>query len=94
MLTLTDNARVAIESILAGAPSPESAGLRFAMSPTEENALALSIVAQPDEGDKVVGDAGARVFLDSAAASVLDDKVLDAQAGATGNVEFRLSTQG
>jgi len=36
------------------------------------------VVALPGEDDEVVEEQGARVFLDPAAASLLEDKVLDA----------------
>jgi iron-sulfur cluster assembly protein len=41
-------------------------------------ALELTMVGSPDEGDEVIEEAGARVFLQPEAASYLEDKVLDA----------------
>ena len=38
----------------------------------------MTIVALPAEDDEVIEEHGARVFLEPAAASLLDDKVLDA----------------
>ncbi|MGH3049119.1 MAG: hypothetical protein ACRDLK_03095 [Gaiellaceae bacterium] len=35
---------------------------------------------EPIEGDEVVEEGGAKVFLDGLAATVLDDKTLDAEA--------------
>jgi iron-sulfur cluster assembly protein len=40
--------------------------------------LQLSIVALPAEDDEVIEDQGARVFLEPEAASLLDNKILDA----------------
>ena len=39
----------------------------------------LSVVPVPAEDDEVIEEQGARVFLEPDAASLLDDKVLDAQ---------------
>ena len=39
----------------------------------------LSVVPVPAEDDEVIEEAGARVFLEPDAASLLDDKVLDAK---------------
>lgn len=91
MLTITENARVAIESILSGTPEPGAAGLRIAQSPNDQDALAASITTAPAEGDTVLEQSGARVFLEPVAAIALDDKTLDALTSATGNVEFRIN---
>lgn len=91
MLTLTDSARVAINGILAGAPSPETAGLRIAESSVKPGALDLTIAATPADGDAVVEHDGARVFLDDRVAHVLEHRILDANASPTGSVEFRIA---
>jgi Fe-S cluster assembly iron-binding protein IscA len=59
---------------------PEGSGLRIAAAETEgpEASLALDLATEPEAGDTVVEEDGARIFLDEAAASLLDDKVLDA----------------
>lgn len=90
MLTITDTARIAIESILAGTADPDHSGLRIAKR-VEDGALALSIQDSPIDGDDVIGSAGALVFVESEAAAALDGKVLDASAGPTGAVEFRIA---
>jgi iron-sulfur cluster assembly protein len=46
----------------------------------------------PAEDDGVIEEAGARVFLDPGAASLLDDKVLDAEV-AEGQVAFTIADQ-
>ena len=38
----------------------------------------LSVVALPAEDDEVIDEQGARVFLEPEAASLLDEKILDA----------------
>jgi len=94
MLLLTDNARQAIGSILAATPDPAASGLRISSSAEDPKTLALTIRSAPNEGDTVVGEASARLFLDATAVVALDDKVLDTEAGSGGAVQFRLSKQG
>jgi len=93
MLTLTDNARVAIGTMLAEAPGSDSSGLRIAAMDDAPGSVGLSIVETPSEGDTVIDQPGARVFLESSAAAVLDRMVLDARPGDAGAVEFRLGPQ-
>ena len=50
------------------------------------------LLIQP--GDQVVEQAGATVYLDESAATMLDDKVLDAAVDEGGRVEFALGVQG
>lgn len=54
--------------------------------------LSVSAAAGPEEGDEILETEGPRVFLDSEAAVILD-KVLDAQVGEQGNVEFLVAAQ-
>ena len=83
MLTLTDNARVAIRSLTGIAEEPTAAGVRIATTATGGDGagpeLALAVVPEPAPGDQVVDEDGARVYLDSAAALMLDEETLDAQ---------------
>ena len=55
--------------------------------------LTLSVVDEPDHGDQVVDRSGARIFLDSQAAELLDDKELDAGVDASGAVQFAVADQ-
>ena len=80
MLALTDNAVQAVKHIVASSEeSSETGGLRMVgeQDGTEAN-FALSIVPLPAEDDVVLDEQDARVFLEPQAASLLDDKVLDA----------------
>jgi iron-sulfur cluster assembly protein len=82
MLTLTDDARTAIQSLTATPDSSPDAGVRIAAAGSSDGAaqeLALGVAAGPEPGDQVVDDAGARVFLEPAAALSLDDQTLDAR---------------
>jgi Fe-S cluster assembly iron-binding protein IscA len=79
MLALTDTAVEVVKEIVAIDGPAEGAGLR--MVAVQEGAQArfqLTVAAMPGEDDEVVESHGARVFLEPNAASLLDDKLLDA----------------
>jgi iron-sulfur cluster assembly protein len=81
MLTLTDNAQLAIRSLTGSQDAPDGAGVRIATTSPANGSnpeLALAIVPEPAPGDQVVNTDGARVYLDSAAAVMLDEQTLDA----------------
>ena len=48
----------------------------------------------PLPGDQVVEEAGARIFLEESAATLLDDKTLDAMVDESGTVQFAVAPQG
>lgn len=87
MLTLTDNATTQIRNLCSHPDLPEGSGMRIANDPSSNN-LTLSLAPTPADGDSIVDAAGARVFLDSQAAHLLDDKSLDATSDPTGQVQF------
>jgi iron-sulfur cluster assembly protein len=78
LLALTDNAVEAVKSIVSSSES-EASGLRVVAerAGTQAN-FQLSVAPLPAEDDEVIEEQGARVFLEPEAASLLDDKVLDA----------------
>jgi Fe-S cluster assembly iron-binding protein IscA len=80
MLALTDNAVEAVQEILSSSDEvPEVGGLRLVAEPAGGQLnIQPSVVALPGEDDEVIEEQGARVFLDPDAASLLDDKILDA----------------
>ena len=84
MLTLTDNARHAVQDITDRAGVPDQGGLRIASSPTQEGSFELSVVAEPPAGDTVVDAHGARVYLEPEASAVLAEQRLDAVASDQG----------
>ncbi|MEV0727656.1 MULTISPECIES: adhesin [Polymorphospora] len=92
MLTLTDNAVTVIRDLTTQQEVPEGAGLRIATD-TSAGALTLGLADQPAQGDQVVDDSGARIFLDPEAAQILDDKALDASVDAQGGVQFGITEQ-
>jgi Fe-S cluster assembly iron-binding protein IscA len=82
VLTFTHEAAEAIDAVVHAAPNaPDTAGLRIArgVAPDGQEGLQLSVSEQPEPDDAVVEAEGTPVFLDSEAAAILDDKVLDAR---------------
>jgi iron-sulfur cluster assembly protein len=94
MLTLTDNATAIVNEITTQPGLSDDAGLRITSAPTPEPSFEVTAAAQGEPGDQVVEQGGATVYLDEAAARILDDKVLDATLDPSGNVEFALGVQG
>lgn len=92
MLTLTDNAASEIRNLVANPEVPDEGGVRIASNP--EGALTLALAAGPADGDAVVDQSGARVFLEPQAGELLDDKLLDAGVDPQGNVQFSIAQQG
>lgn len=92
MLTLTDSAAIAIRDLTNQQEVPEGAGLRIATDPSV-GTLTLTLAMAPADGDRVVDTSGARIFLESDAAQLLDDKVLDAAVDPRGGVQFALAEQ-
>ena len=80
LLALTDNAVEAVRDIVSSSDeASETSGLRMVAEPAGTQAnFHLSVVPLPAEDDEVIDERGARVFLEPKAASLLDEKVLDA----------------
>jgi len=93
MLVLTPNATNVIRSLIDGAELPESGGLRIASPNDGQQGFTVSPAVTPEAGDQVVEDGGARVFVETTAADMLGDTILDAQFDPEGNVEFLLTAQ-
>lgn len=83
MLTLTENACTAVHDLAERAGIPQEGGLRIAES-EQRGSFELSLVAAPVDGDELIEQAGARVFVEPTTAVVLADQELDAAAGAEG----------
>ena len=77
MLTLSPSAVEAVDSLLHDPQVPDDAGLRIGTA--GESELTLEIAPEPAPGDQVIEEGGARVFVDSEAAPMLDDVQLDAR---------------
>jgi len=80
LLALTDSAVQAVTHIVTSSEADsDTGGLRLAAEQAgEQTAFQLSVVSMPAEDDEVIEEQGARIFLEPEAASLLDDKVLDA----------------
>ncbi|GAB3918996.1 hypothetical protein GCM10011575_29140 [Microlunatus endophyticus] len=92
MLTLTENASNIVSTIVDKQVESDDRGLRIS-GPTD-GAFAISAVQGAEPGDTVVESGDATVYLEPSASEVLDDKVLDAQVTAEGDVQFQLAQQG
>ena len=94
MLTLTEAAKEMVRDMVSAGDAPEGSGLRIAAAHDEDGgpALSLELANEPAEGDQVLDEDGTRVFLEPAAASLLDDKVLDAERH-DDHYHFRLDDQ-
>jgi Fe-S cluster assembly iron-binding protein IscA len=77
MLTLSPSAVEAVDNLLHMSEIPDDAGLRIRSAGDSE--LTLEIAPEPAPGDQVIEEGGARVFVDSEAAPMLDQAQLDAR---------------
>lgn len=97
MLTLTDNATAIVTTLVSRQSDAPDAGLRIhsteAQDPQGAARLAVLVTADPEPQDQVVEISGTRLFLDEAAASALDDKILDAGVDDEGAVSFAVLPQ-
>jgi iron-sulfur cluster assembly protein len=95
LLALTDNAVEAVKTIVSSSEeASEGSGLRMVAERAGMEAhFRLSVVALPAEDDEVIDERGARVFLEPDAASLLEDKVLDASVEQN-QVAFTIAEQG
>jgi iron-sulfur cluster assembly protein len=94
LLALTDSAVQAVKHIVSSSEKvSETGGLRLVAerAGTQAN-FHLDVVSLPAEDDEVIEEQGARVFLEPEAASLLDDKVLDANV-AQNQVAFTIADQ-
>ena len=92
MLTMTESAVTEIRNLTDLPQAPEGSGVRIAADPTA-GALTLSLAATPAEDDTVLDADGARLFLDSSATTMLDDKTLDAVKDPSGEIQFAIAEQ-
>ena len=88
MLAMTEKAIDAIRQV-----APGQAGVRLFASDAPgdaDGALHLEVAEEPARGDEVLDVRGAHVFLDPTAATLVEDKVLDATLHGT-RVQFALT---
>ncbi|MCW3815516.1 adhesin [Micromonospora sp. DR5-3] len=92
MLTMTDNAVLVIRDLAEQQDVAEGGGLRIAAD-TDAGSLSIELVPQPTQGDQVVDNQGARIFLDADAAQLLNDTSVDAVVDEEGIVQFGFTTK-
>ena len=80
MLALTPEAIRAVVEYVVGQDGGAAAGLRISPGPPSaaDRTWNYAVAHEPSEGDVVIEDGPARVFVDPDAAKDLDDSVLDA----------------
>jgi iron-sulfur cluster assembly protein len=94
MLTLTPGAVTVVKQITESSSlTSDGAGLRISQAGPESQSFDVTIVEGPQADDAIVEEEGARVFLGQTASETLDDKVLDAQLGEGGAVQFTIAQQ-
>ncbi len=93
MLTLTENATTAVKNLTAQLPT-DTGGIRISEAAEPGAGYAVSLATAPQQGDAVVEEGGARVFVDPIATVQLDDRVLDARVDEDGSIGFALGQQG
>ncbi|MEU2611270.1 iron-sulfur cluster biosynthesis family protein [Micromonospora sp. NPDC007271] len=92
MLTMTDNAVLVIRDLTEQQDVGEAGGLRIAAD-TSAGSLSIELVPQPVQGDQVVDNQGARIFLDADAAQLLNDTSVDAVVDEEGIVQFGFTSK-
>jgi Fe-S cluster assembly iron-binding protein IscA len=92
VLTLTENASTVVKT-LVDQQDPAVGGLRISQDAPDSPALHVIPTSEPQPGDQVLEESGAKVFLEETAATTLDDKVLDAQVDDRGGVQFTITPQ-
>ena len=90
MLALTENVTEIVKQLAEEVPA--ISGIRVATEPDGQS-LSVSPADQAAPGDQVVEQDGATVYVDEAAAVMLDQMVLDGGVDADGNIEFALGQQ-
>ncbi|MEU8184811.1 adhesin [Micromonospora sp. NPDC049044] len=87
MLTMTDNAVLVIRDLANQQDVGQDGGVRIAAD-TEAGSLTVELVPEPVQGDRVVDNQGARIFLDEDAAELLGDASVDATVDEEGVIQF------
>ena len=90
MLALTENVTEIVNQLTDEVPG--IAGIRVATEPDGQS-LSVSPAEKASAGDQVIEQDGATVYVDEAAAVILDEMVLDGGVDAEGNIEFVVGQQ-
>jgi Fe-S cluster assembly iron-binding protein IscA len=92
VLTITDRAVSTIRTLTDQPDLPDGTGLRIAADQSS-GALNVSLRTGPAEDDEVLAFDETLVFLEHMAAEQLDDKTMDADIDADGQVRFTIADQ-
>ncbi|MET8354358.1 MULTISPECIES: adhesin [unclassified Micromonospora] len=87
MLTMTDNAVLVIRDLANQQDVGEDGGVRIAAD-ADAGSLTVELVPEPVQGDHVVDNQGARIFLDEDAVELLGDASVDATVDDEGIIQF------
>ncbi|GGO01745.1 MULTISPECIES: adhesin [Micromonospora] len=87
MLTMTDNAVLVIRDLANQQDVAQDGGVRIAAD-ADAGSLTVELVPEPVQGDRVVDNQGARIFLDEDAAELLGDASVDATVDDEGIIQF------
>ncbi|SDB94019.1 Fe-S cluster assembly iron-binding protein IscA [Sanguibacter gelidistatuariae] len=80
MLTLTDNARIAVQDLATQANLPDGGGLRIAAADGTPGDFDLALVTEAPATDEVIELDGTHVYVEPVASTSLADLSLDADA--------------
>ena len=78
VLTLTDNARLAVQDLATQANLPDGGGLRIAAADGTPGDFDLALVTEAPASDEVIDLEGTHVFVETVASTSLADLALDA----------------
>lgn len=92
MLTITDRAVSTIRTLTDQPDLPDGTGLRISADQIS-GALSVSLRSGPAADDEVLTYEETLVFLEHQAAEQLDDKTMDADVDADGQVRFTIADQ-
>ncbi len=92
MLTMTDEAISTIQRIEAAPDVPRGSGVRIS-SDRGDGGLAFHLAEAPMQGDEVIAESGAVLFVDEQAFAMLADKTMHATVNSEGQVQFSFTDQ-
>jgi Fe-S cluster assembly iron-binding protein IscA len=94
MLTVTDAAASAVDTLLESSEPADGAGLRFqrGVDASGNTAIGVTVVSEPEPCDRAVPAGSGSLYLPPEVGDLLDDQILDAETRA-GGVAFTIRSQ-